>query len=543
MEEEEIELSTDELRNWIRAKIETCGLISPDLQKKCQVLQSLLEKRERQAARLLQLSKSVMACEAVVKKQYSLLGLEYTDTDDDDDDSNETICEHRPSTSYQHILPAACGHTSQYPSQRHSEMEDEAQNNNQEMSKLNMRPVVSMVRLTERQIHSFCSSYSGTGDNDTLGLSHLDEDWEPSENVCDSETHMSGFKTLPKKKIKLEQMSGKEKKSESLGTQKAIQSVSRAAGIEVFNTSVPHSAVTSEPGNTEATERATDETTASSHQAAVTDTETSTEIATTSVKDQALEKPTNKPAPTVTVEATNYSANDQPIVPPHGVAVEMNVIARRKGLIWQRGKLLEIIIKDSRTKYKVQFEDRGKMLLSGHHIAYDHNPRGEKLSVGARVVISSKCESPIYCPGVLVEVPSRKNRMRFLVFIDDHTPVYVGLPRLYLVCQPLTDPFGDVVHSAHREFLEEYLKSWPNPLQTHFEKGRLIRAEFEGEMQKCEVLEVDCSLIYVIFEKDQHKEWIYRGSMRLEHFINMRNQVDWEKRKRCRSLNLPDTDS
>lgn len=64
----------------------------------------------------------------------------------------------------------------------------------------------------------------------------------------------------------------------------------------------------------------------------------------------------------------------------------------------------------------------------------------------------------------------------------------------------MTDPFGDVVHSAHREFLEEYLKSWPNPLQTHFEKGRLIRAEFEGEMQKCEVLEVDCSLIYVIFE-------------------------------------------
>lgn len=36
--------------------------------------------------------RSVMACEAVVKKQYSLLGLEYTDTDDDDDDSNETIC-------------------------------------------------------------------------------------------------------------------------------------------------------------------------------------------------------------------------------------------------------------------------------------------------------------------------------------------------------------------------------------------------------------------------------------------------------------------
>lgn len=28
-----------------------------------------------------------------MKKQYSLLGLEYTDTDDDDDDdSNETIC-------------------------------------------------------------------------------------------------------------------------------------------------------------------------------------------------------------------------------------------------------------------------------------------------------------------------------------------------------------------------------------------------------------------------------------------------------------------
>ena len=36
--------------------------------------------------------RSVTACEAIVKKQYSLLGWEYRDTDSDDDDDNINGC-------------------------------------------------------------------------------------------------------------------------------------------------------------------------------------------------------------------------------------------------------------------------------------------------------------------------------------------------------------------------------------------------------------------------------------------------------------------
>lgn len=40
-------------------------------------------------------------------------------------------------------------------------------------------------------------------------------------------------------------------------------------------------------------------------------------------------------------------------------------------------------------------------------------------------------------------------------------------------------------------------------------------------MQKCEVQTVDCSLIQVVFLENKQKEWIYRGSTRLEHMIKI----------------------
>ncbi|KAK1884283.1 Histone-lysine N-methyltransferase SETDB1-B [Dissostichus eleginoides] len=99
---------------------------------------------------------------------------------------------------------------------------------------------------------------------------------------------------------------------------------------------------------------------------------------------------------------------------------------------WQRGKLVDIVTKeDGRLKYKVCFEEKRRSLMSGHHIAFDTTPDLEQLYVGARVVV--RFPDHKFRPGVLSELPSRKNRLRFLVFIDDHTPLYLGLPSFHLV--------------------------------------------------------------------------------------------------------------
>lgn len=106
-------------------------------------------------------------------------------------------------------------------------------------------------------------------------------------------------------------------------------------------------------------------------------------------------------------------------------------------------------------------------------MAFEWRPRLNQLKVGTRVVIERKDTTPQYSPGFLAELPSWKNRMRFvpetetlnnkdfhiflpkiqpsspvhvmmqyvfifrfLVFLDDHAPHYVALPSLHLVCKP-----------------------------------------------------------------------------------------------------------
>ncbi|MEQ2285484.1 hypothetical protein AMECASPLE_032285 [Ameca splendens] len=127
----------------------------------------------------------------------------------------------------------------------------------------------------------------------------------------------------------------------------------------------------------------------------------------------------------------------RPDLPDEEIIVDMMVIARRRPMRWQRGKIVEIITKDDgRLKYKVSFEDKGTCLVSGHHIAFDSRPKVERLYIGARVVVRCQNNKYRFRPGVLAELPSRKNQFRFLMFMDDHTPVYVGLPLFHLVCRP-----------------------------------------------------------------------------------------------------------
>lgn len=73
---------------------------------------------------------------------------------------------------------------------------------------------------------------------------------------------------------------------------------------------------------------------------------------------------------------------------------------------------------DGRLKYKVNFEVKGKSLVSGHHIAFDTTAKLEELYVGARVAIQSQDNKLLFQPGVLAELPVRKNHSRcVLAFI------------------------------------------------------------------------------------------------------------------------------
>ncbi|KAM9727027.1 histone-lysine N-methyltransferase SETDB1-B-like [Menidia menidia] len=221
----------------------------------------------------------------------------------------------------------------------------------------------------------------------------------------------------------------------------------------------------------------------------------------------------------------------RPNLPEVEIKLDMPVLARRTTMMWQQGKIVDITEKeDGRLKYKVNFDKKGRSLVSGHHMASVDSPKLEQLYVGARVVVPSSDDNTCFIPGILVELPSRKNRLRFLVFLDDHTPLYVSLPTLHLVCRPLDDTLEDVPESPHKDFMQLYMKNWPYPHLTHYMVGQSIYVEVDGKQQKCEVQLVDCSLIQVVFPENQNKEWIYRGSLRLEHMIRFYKLREMEKK-------------
>ncbi|XP_049606934.1 histone-lysine N-methyltransferase SETDB1-B [Syngnathus scovelli] len=218
----------------------------------------------------------------------------------------------------------------------------------------------------------------------------------------------------------------------------------------------------------------------------------------------------------------------RPDLPEEEITVGSTVLARKKNLKWQRGQIVEVVTKeDGRLKYKIMFEEKGRSLVSGHHIAFEVTPRLEQVYVGARVVVNCQDDTTQFRAGILAELPTRKNRLRFLVFLDNHRPIYVGLTLFYLVCRPLPDPTEDIQDEAHQGFMRQYLRDWPYPHLTQYKPGQNASVEFNGTLQRCKVEMVDSSLIMAVSECNQHKEWIHRGSIRLSHmprFLEMRRR-------------------
>uniref|UniRef100_K9IP00 Putative histone methyl transferase n=1 Tax=Desmodus rotundus TaxID=9430 RepID=K9IP00_DESRO len=174
-------------------------------------------------------------------------------------------------------------------------------------------------------------------------------------------------------------------------------------------------------------------------------------------------------------------------------------------------------------KYKVKFDNKGKSLLSGNHIAYDYHPPADKLYVGSRVVAKYKDGNQVWLyAGIVAETPNVKNKLRFLIFFDDGYASYVTQSELYPICRPLKKTWEDIEDISCRDFIEEYITAYPNRPMVLLKSGQLIKTEWEGTWWKSRVEEVDGSLVRILFLDDKRCEWIYRGSTRLEPMFSMK---------------------
>ncbi|XP_004588922.2 histone-lysine N-methyltransferase SETDB1 isoform X2 [Ochotona princeps] len=205
------------------------------------------------------------------------------------------------------------------------------------------------------------------------------------------------------------------------------------------------------------------------------------------------------------------------------LVVSMRILGKKRTKTWHKGTLIAIQTVGPGKKYKVKFDNKGKSLLSGNHIAYDYHPPAEQLFVGSRVVAKYKDGNQVWLyAGIVAETPNVKNKLRFLIFFDDGYASYVTQSELYPICRPLKKTWEDIEDISCRDFIEEYITAYPNRPMVLLKSGQLIKTEWEGTWWKSRVEEVDGSLVRILFLDDKRCEWIYRGSTRLEPMFSMK---------------------
>ncbi|XP_067425735.1 histone-lysine N-methyltransferase SETDB1 isoform X2 [Emydura macquarii macquarii] len=208
------------------------------------------------------------------------------------------------------------------------------------------------------------------------------------------------------------------------------------------------------------------------------------------------------------------------------LVVGMRILGKKRTKTWHKGILIAIQTVGAGKKFKVKFDNKGKSLLSGNHIAYDYHPSAEKLSVGSRVVAKYKDGNQVWLyAGIVAETPNVKNKLRFLIFFDDGYASYVTQSELYPICRPLKKTWEDIEDVSCRDFIEEYISAYPNRPMVLLKSGQLIKTEWEGTWWKSRVEEVDGSLVKILFLDDKRCEWIYRGSTRLEPMFSMKTST------------------
>ncbi|XP_010883132.4 histone-lysine N-methyltransferase SETDB1-B isoform X2 [Esox lucius] len=246
---------------------------------------------------------------------------------------------------------------------------------------------------------------------------------------------------------------------------------------------------------------------------------------------------TSGPLPAVFVsQATprNTPTQPNPSLKDDEIKLEMSILGKKRTKTWHRGTLIAInSVGNGYYKYKVKFENKGKSLLSGNHIAFDYHPTLERLYVGARVVAKYKDGNQVWLyAGIVAEMPNNKNRMRFLIFFDDGYASYVTLPELYPICRPMKRTWEDIEDASCKDFIEEYITAYPNRPMVLLKAGQVIKTEWEGTWWRSKVEEVDGSLVKILFLDDKRSEWIYRGSTRLEPMFNLKtNSANTQEKK------------
>lgn len=486
MDGDEIEVTREELHKLIRKSVNSRQLMSENMRRKCNHLQSLFEQKKKLSTDLLKLFESVSKCEATVRQLYAKLGWEYKDPEDDNcnnfgfnseaagyetDETDDSANYMMPAVSDEDPLEDTTESRSITPEEQPIVLDPRRE----------LRVVLTRLPMEQRPRRSAAPSTSKRKISDDE-VSNADSDYQPSGASSDSDFFPGSTK------------SDKQKKKKFIKTVKEVK------------TEVPVSLVTPAQSGS-----------------SVHPVKSEPFANTNSMNETKPYVKIEVKAETKPLAVSDKKPDENLPIVLQVLNVGMKVLARRKKVIWERGEISEILEKEDGTKkFKVTFEDKGKVLVSGHHVAFDAMPKLVHLAVGTRVVSKYSSKNTFFSPGILGELPSRKNHMRFLIFFDDQKTLYVALPVIRLVSMQLADPVEDIRDEVHKDFMKDYLSRMPYPPHTQFRVDQTVNVLRDGVLETATVMELDSALMLVAYANDDEREWIYRGSVRLEHIMNMK---------------------
>ena len=151
------------------------------------------------------------------------------------------------------------------------------------------------------------------------------------------------------------------------------------------------------------------------------------------------------------------------------------------------------------------------VVVDGCSLAFS-SPSAMYLLVGVKCIAQMDGE---WSRGVVLEPPKMRNNYRYLVFFDQHHSRYV----LHKNVRVLVGNPG--FPEASRSFLERYINEYPEVPLARLSAGKSLKVEVSKKWLVAEVVEVDASLALVQYQRDSSREWIFRGSERLESIYNM----------------------
>ncbi|XP_014776504.1 histone-lysine N-methyltransferase eggless isoform X1 [Octopus bimaculoides] len=213
------------------------------------------------------------------------------------------------------------------------------------------------------------------------------------------------------------------------------------------------------------------------------------------------------------------------------ISVGSKVLAKKLNDIWYKGIVQEVSQKERSKKFKIKFDGKGTKVLGAKHVAFYEN-WNIPIKVGSRVVAMYRDEeanpSTSFYAGIVAEVPTNRNRHRFLIFFDDGYAQYCLPKEIHRVYEQSKNVWEDI-HPDSQEFIKEYLAQYPERPMVQLQKNQVVKTEWMGEWWTAKVVEVDASLVKMYFSADKRTEWIYRGSTRLEPLFSALARAETNK--------------